>query len=96
MTVAEDILTITQAGPPSTTTIGVYFSSNQTFYLRNSNSPGFADFSRGTLSDGGSVAVNRAHAALRGGPDPDGVGKWRDYEAQMAQILPLLEPFAPR
>lgn len=45
MTVAEDILTITQAGPPSTATIGVYFSSNQTFYLRNTNSPGFADFS---------------------------------------------------
>jgi len=34
--------------------------------------------------------------ALRRGLDAGGVGKWRDYEAQMAPVLPLLEPLAPR
>lgn len=35
-------------------------------------------------------------AAPGRGLDPGDVGKWHDYEAQMAPILPLLEPFAAR
>jgi photosystem II stability/assembly factor-like uncharacterized protein len=45
ITIATHAFTLTQSGivTPSDT-IGVYASSNQTFYLRNSNSEGFADF----------------------------------------------------
>jgi len=44
ISVAEHTFIITQTGAATSSTIGVYFPSNQTFYLRNSNSPGFANF----------------------------------------------------